>query len=186
MRVHDRAVAIGLVALSFGLCSCAGSTAPRGYLVKAETEQTDAFGGWLELEFLDKRRDDVHGELIAVQPDSVFVLVGEPSSARFVGIPAREIRKIKVRGYDPQYSRYAGWAVAGALSTVSHGFFLALTFPTWVIVGTASASVQSGSADLHYPDIPIEQLRAHARFPDGLPKGLPRGSLRARPLGARR
>lgn len=180
MRIPE-IVAAGVIAgVLAGLCSCATSSAPQGFLVDAEAEQTDTFGGWVEIGLQDNSRDAIAGELIAVQPDSVFVLTGTSPGSSLIGIANREISELTVRGYDPQTSRFATWAALGVLTTPSHGVFLAFTFPLWVIVGTASAAVQSQSADLSYPESEVAQLNVHARFPGGMPEGLARDALRSK------
>ena len=181
MRILEFLSLIAVAGALAGLSACASSSAPSGYLGDAKSEQTDAFGGWIEVDLKERSRGTIHGELIAVQRDTVFVLAGQSSRPRLVGVSTAEIRDLKLRGYDPKSSRYATWAVLGALTTPSHGMFLAVSLPLWIIVGTASAAVQSQSADLRVPEFAFADLRVHARFPTGIPEGLDRSSLTTKP-----
>jgi hypothetical protein len=181
MRILELVSLIAVAGVLAGLSSCASSSAPSGFLGDAESEQTDTFGGWIEVDLEERTRGAIDGELIAVQRDTVFVLVGQSTRPRLVGVSTAEIRDLKLRGYDPKSSRYATWAVLGTLTTPSHGMFLAVSLPLWIIVGTASAAVQSQSADYRVPEVSLAELRVHARFPSGIPEGLDRSSLTVKP-----
>lgn len=60
------------------------------------------------------------------------------------------------------------------MSTLSHGFGLALTGPVWLLSGTLAARADS-RAPLITVNSPARwvQAQAYARFPGGLPEGLP-------------
>ena len=73
------------------------------------------------------------------------------------------------------------WTLLGTLSTGSHGFFLILSAPVWILTGTVAAVNQSRQPVLTYPRQGWAGWRAYARFPQGLPPGLARAALDPKP-----
>ncbi len=104
----------------------------------------------------------------------------EPARGYLWEIARSEIVGGTVVHYRPETGRIAGWAALGSLLTATHGWYLLITFPTWVITGTAAASAESYR--------PLEELgvgtgegwtavRRYARFPQGLPDTVDRAQL---------
>ena len=159
--------------------ACFSTTAPDGWLSTPAVAQREAYGGWIAVERAqDTSKQTVEGELIAVTPDSLYVLT--PDS--LLSLPMGEITSATLTTYDARLGRLATWTALGAISTISHGVGLVLTFPLWTIAGstlTASASkaprVQSADAT---------SLQPYARFPQGLPLGLDRRALRQKHVPA--
>jgi hypothetical protein len=161
------------------LGGCATSSAPQGFLVSAKGEQTDAFGGWIELEIYGTSARVLEGELIAVDGDSLFVLE-EASGWELVALYGGEVREARLRGYDPGTGKYSAWTFLGTLSTVSHGYGLVLSAPIWLIGGSSATASQSKMADFEYSRRDVVEMRKFARFPAGMPEGVERGKLRPR------
>ena len=180
----NRANASGLLlACVLFLGGCAINTAPKGFLVTGDGEQTDTYGGWIDLELYDER--ELEGELIAIDGDSLFVMLeGRPST--LVALHGRKIRKARLRAYDPQTDKYAPWVVLGTVSTISHGIGLTLTAPLWILGGSSSVATQSKMADYGYPGPEAVEMRKFARFPQGMPEGIDRRRLQARWVSGRR
>lgn len=172
------------------LAACVSNPAPSGWLPPADVAAREAYGGWI---VADTAKDDqrgsfaggstapvpVAGELIAVDPDSVFVMSGRG----LVGLRKLQVRRATLFSYDSQWGQLAAWGVVGTLSTISNGLLLLLTAPLWVIVSTSAASSRSHAPMVELADSGDrwEKLRLYARFPQGLPSGMDRSVLRPAP-----
>ncbi len=175
------ALAAALVA-TLTLGGCAGSgKAPPGWLPTAETVGNDVYGGWLTLKPVDRQVRLPEGELLAASPDSVWVL---PPGGEVVAVPWTQVRRARVEIYDPQLDRPFGWGLLGGLAAASNGVWWLVSLPVWVIGGSVSTHAHAEAARLEYPEHAWSVLRAGARFPAGLPPGLPRRFLPGRPWAA--
>lgn len=169
------------------LAACVSNPAPRGWLPPAEIAAREAYGGWIVVDTArDARRGGyaagessasagVAGELIAVDPDTVFVM----SQTVLVALPKGVVRDATLFAYDAQWGSLAGWAVLGTLSTISNGVVLVLTAPLWIIVSTSAVASRSRApmVELAEQGDRWEKLRLYARFPQGMPPGLDRRSV---------
>jgi len=155
---------------------CAHSPpAPRGWLPEADATVTDAFGGWIAVEIgREKPPTRVSGELIAVGTDTVLVFAGD----QLVGLPRAAITKATLAGYDIEAEVLAQWATLGSLSTLSHGVGFIISLPVWLIAGVTSTSSAARAPLLEYPKRSWAEIAAYARFPQGLPAGVDRSTLR--------
>jgi hypothetical protein len=115
----------------------------------------------------------VQGELIALSPDRVFVL----TDVGLLELPKTTISQAKLTAYDSGAVALGVWTFLGTLSTISHGVFLIISAPVWVIGGSAITAVQSHKPVISYPKNSWEAFQRYARFPQGLPQGLERSSL---------
>jgi len=150
---------------------CARTDVPAGLL-----ESSQAFrqvsGTWAVV-----RTDssEARGELLAVEHDTIF-LVNENVLA---AIDKNRVREAKafLQEFPLTSGQVATWTILGTLSTASNGLGCVITAPLWLLTGgitgisTASAA---NRGDYMYPDDPWEGLRKFARFPQGLPSGIPR------------
>ncbi|MBM3328223.1 MAG: hypothetical protein FJY67_01960 [Calditrichaeota bacterium] len=118
------------------------------------------------------------GELLAVTSDSLYFLLNRYVTA----LPQTSITKIEMQVHNITGSKIMLWTLGGMLSTVSHGFVLGLTAPLWLIVGSFSAVSAAHGSWKAYKLADWDNLRAFARYPQGLPEGfnMPRGRLRVR------
>jgi hypothetical protein len=159
-----RCVSIGAAVMC---AACARNSAPKGWLPRPKEAQGAAYGGWIELSYLEagqQRRAD--GELIAVTADSVWVLTENQGLV----IPTAAVRKGKLIGYAAQ--NLTAWALVGALSTASNGAFLIFTMPMWIIGGSLTKGSESRAAERKSPQLPWADLASFARFPQGFPEGI--------------
>jgi hypothetical protein len=124
----------------------------------------------------DRTKLQAHGELIAIHADSLFIL----SANNLTAIPTAKIKKATLTAYDANWGPLAAWSVAGTLSTASHGVGLIISAPVWILSGTIATSAQSHAPRITFPSKPWQEFRKHARFPNGLPPGLDRRSLRSK------
>ena len=161
--------------------------APPGRVPLSDRISVDPGGAWVRIVSPDGNA--VAGELLAVAPDSVFVLTLDD---RVVAV-ARSTDTARVEAFRGDWQGAASWAGLGALSALSHGFFLVLTAPAWGLTGAAVTYGQSRSGVFYVsdggtrkgigpiPDQSWESAARFARFPQGLPAGVVRSRLRALP-----
>ena len=145
--------------------ACAGNPAPEGFLPSRVEAQSSPYGGWMELELANKQR--VAGELLAVTPDSVWVLTAQGGRV----IATRAVMNGKLTAYQSQAGAISGWTALGVLSTASNGVVLVITAPLWILTGTVAASNDSHDPVMHVPRPYWTQLAPFARFPQGMPAG---------------
>lgn len=116
------------------------------------------------------------GELIAVGTDTVFLL----SAEGLIAIPMRAITRATLTAYDAQWGGLAAWSTFGTVSTLSHGYGLIVSAPVWILTGSiATASASRAPRRQYRSGAEVwREFRKFARFPQGLPPGVPRTSLR--------
>ena len=160
---------LGLLALA--TISCARNPAPYGWLPTPARADTDPYGAWVVGSLRGVPDSSIAGELLAVERDSVFVLTPD-SVVRTT--PLDSVSTAHVAFYDAQSSQLALWTALGAVSTISNGVFLLFTFPAFVIGGSIATAKQSQAPIRSVEDRAAwDAVRMYARFPTGLPPGLP-------------
>jgi len=173
-----RSAMIWLLISALMISGCASTSAPVGWLPTVTQAPDDAYGAWISAE---STKDDhpywVGGELIAVTSDSVFILTGN----QLTGLSQASIKNAEITFYQPEpRGPLSSWTLVGALSTLSHGYFLVFTAPMWIIVGASSAGSVSRASIVRYPRRKWPELGNYARFPRGFPVGLDRGVLKSK------
>ena len=167
MRTADPCLVLIAISL-LGLFGHSSKPVPRQLQVSAAEAQRAVRGGWVTVEGKPsgekRRRLIVEGELIAVDESTIHVLTtaGLQSVRLEPGLQMRVVR------YRSNSSSLAWWAVAGGVSTLSHGWFLIFTAPAWAIGGVIATIDEGRAAIVH----DVVSARAFARFPQGLPPGL--------------
>lgn len=160
------------------VAGCATTTAPSGFLSPPSETQSGVYGGWMAADYaVGKDKREARGELIAVQVDSVFILMEDGLTA----IPKATISKAKLSVYDSEAKLLGLWTGVGALSTLSHGAGLILSAPSWIIIGSIATASQSHAPHIvssTFEEKLWEEIRKYARFPQGLPPGLDPRSLK--------
>jgi hypothetical protein len=152
------------------LCTaCFRTTAPDGWLPTPQEAQTDAHGGWIRVEY---QVGEIEGELLAATRDTIHVLAG----GRWIAVPVSQVKQATLTGFNIRIQSLETWGLLGTLSTGSHGVFLILSAPTWIIASTAAASTASRAPRVQGTS-PAE-LNVLARFPQGLPPDLDRATIR--------
>jgi len=177
-RINARSLlCIGTVATLLG--GCGVTRAPDGWLPDPPGLERQAYGGWLHLEIPNgKEIIEEGGEFIGVRDTVVYLL---DAKRGVLMIPMSTITFASVDFHDKETGKFAGWTVAGSLSTVTHGFWLILSFPAWILFGTISTVGVShlGSEEESNPDQAWwQKVTKFARFPQGLPPSLDVKSLR--------
>lgn len=110
---------------------------------------------------------DAEGELLAVEQDNLMLLTEDGA----VAMPLRRVKRVRIELYPSDALVLAAWSVGGILSTVSHGFFLILTAPAWLILGGGLTIHSATTNKLDVEPGQFDKLYQFARFPAGLPSG---------------
>jgi hypothetical protein len=178
MNVDSPWILILLCVLLVTGAGCASTSAPEDWLSPATDMQREAFGGWAAVRSGGAASANVvQGELIAATSDSLFVL-SLRDSLHVVARPT--VNELKLTGYDSNWGYLSIWTFLGTLSTASHGFFLILSAPVWIIGGSVATASQSRRPI--YTNPPLDVLQQFARFPQGMPPGTVREALRTKPI----
>lgn len=184
MRTDRPTLIVSLCLLIALLPGCAVNSAPGGWLRQPEETQTTAFGGWMEVKYTATGETrHARGELIAVEPDSVYILSAYAvADTELIAISKNAISKAKLTAYRANASNLALWTVAGMLTTLSHGYFLTFTLPGWFLFGTLATAGQTRAPQITGSNrTNWENFAQYARFPQGLPADLDRKALALAP-----
>jgi len=163
--------------------ACVSNPAPHGWLSPADSAQRDPYGAWIQVTYAtppDSAKVEVAGELIAIDPDTVFVLTPEET---LVPVPIEWALRGRLGYFDAQSWATGSWAVLGTLSTLSHGILLIVSSPVWILSGTIATADQSRRPIRTAHGSDHESWRGlgmYARFPLGMPQGLDRGRLKGK------
>ena len=128
-------------AVLFAGCT-ATNPAPRKYRHSETGVARSPYGSWVVI--TTRRGPRFSGELIAVDDRHLFVELDGARSA----IPAASARKVVVYYYNADNGEGIGWGILGTLSTISHGFFLIFSAPTWMISSAVAANMHSAEGHL--------------------------------------
>ena len=175
-----RATELILIA-SCALAGCKSNPDPR----KPSTDdvQRTALGGWLVV--TSHQGGQAQGELIAVDATSLTLLTWSkpPAQRALYTLSIPSIKRAELFRYVSEASGIGVWGGFGTLSTISHGVFLVLTAPLWVITTSIAASTETHHVTLVYPHDSMAELAKWARFPQGMPPGIdPRALVTPMPL----
>jgi hypothetical protein len=176
MSVATRAVRHSTIAVLLAAAAgCYQSSAPPKWLPVPVEAQRDAFGSWIRVQGQPKTDPLVQGELIAIDTDTIHVL----ADGRLVSVARATVCCAELTAYRMDLSELQLWSALGAASTLSHGVLLILTAPMWLVAGTVATSAASYAPRIISTDPVV--LQPFARFPQGIPPGLDRTTLRSRP-----
>lgn len=171
MLIH-KILNIFLFASVIIIAGCAHSYAPKRWLPDTRQIQTEAYGGWLTIEYKsqNKKAETIKGEYIASDSTKVYILFDSLSI-----IPKDIIKSAVLEIDDKNTGPYSGWTTLGSVSTLSHGKFLIFTFPIWIATGVSASSGES-FRDRYAEDNPADaywnKIIKFSRFPQGLPENL--------------
>ena len=146
-NLNRHTVMLIFIALTHVVGCGATTTAPKGWLPPLSVAQHEAFGGWLSVRYqTGVSGSEVHGELIAIHSNQIFVLT------------AQELISIST-------------------DTISYMKLTAVQL-------SGGREVDSYRQTI-YPAKPLDEFRAYARFPQGLPKDIDRQFLKPKRPGAK-
>ncbi len=160
------------ISLLFVLIGLLFSCSVPQYLPPSQQIDVNRYGSHIKL--FQKNGKRVSGELIAVDHQSVVVLV--ESTKNCITVPINQIYRFKLRYARPAHY---GWSIPlFTLSTISHGFFLIITAPLNLIL-TISVTVGGENAFTYsQKDMSYEKLIMFARFPQGIPSNVDLANIR--------
>jgi len=121
----------------------------------------------------------VTGELLAVDPYNLWVLLDQESdwlgNQRTLRLDLEAIAKVAVE-LQPSQSTTAGTlTTVGAISTLSHGFWLVFTAPLWIVTGVPASTYETRVAEGVVAPDGLDTLFQYARWPQGPPEPLVTG-----------
>lgn len=161
MRVRSALLA---ACLSAGACI----THPQPNPATIEMMQTRGWGGYIQL--TSDAGETIVGELLAVEADRVWI---QNASGQHIAVDMRRVKRAALYKYDSDWG-LGLWGLAGTVSTISHGFLLVFTFPIWVLSASIVTAAESYDMRIEYPESSLETLRPWARYPQGMPRGIPK------------
>lgn len=169
MRSRELVAAVVLAALAAGTPGCLRNPDPMPRSMSSV--ESDARGGFAVVTVPGK--GVFHGELIAISPLEVWVLVGDA----MLHEPLARVSKLEIHPYRVPVGGLAATGALGTLSTLSHGFFLVISAPLWIVTTVISGAMYSRTARERYDGGNWDELAKWARFPQGMPAGLTREEL---------
>ncbi len=162
-----------VVLAAVALAGCAHPPSPAGWLPGPRDAPTDAFGAWVRLDLGGTKAANPSGELLVAETDSIWIL----SQGRVNGRALASVQRVEMWTYAPTSDGLVGWTLLGVLSTVSHGYYLALSAPAWILVGAVASAVESRTGREFLVPSDLDGLRARARFPSGWPPDFDRRTI---------
>lgn len=168
MAATSSVVVATVVALVVAACG-ANDPAPQRWQRSAAKAERSPYGAWIQVKTSDRV---VAGELLAVSDTELLVA----DRGRVASIAIADVIEAVLSAYQNPVSEVATLGTLGAITTVSHGFWLVFSLPVWAITAGSSTKVHSGKGFLHYPrgsanSPDLRTWRKWARFPQGLPSG---------------
>lgn len=160
-----RALWLGVLSIVPTL-GCAHNPAPPAWRVSVVEAASRPHGAWIELMLRgEPPRTKVAGELLAIEKESIHVLTQGGAVTALRG----DVTKVAMGVHENQRGDATLWAWLGALSTASHGYYLALTAPLlWAVGGGFAVANESHNG----VEDSLRNARKYSRFPQGLPEGL--------------
>jgi hypothetical protein len=155
--------------LVLALAACAINPDPRTRPI--ELVARDGHGGWIVV--TDRHGAEIDGELIAIDPGAVRVL----GATGLVSVARSDVASARLWAWDAEHGRVLVWGGLGTLSTISHGFFLLISAPIWMLTTALTTGAATYTPVVDYPGDGWDKLAIWARFPQGMPPGTYAGDL---------
>jgi len=152
------------------LTACMQTPGPGGWVPTIEKAKYEVYGAWTVVNQRESRNE---GELIAAENSMIYLLTSEG----LIQIPVSEITSLTIVPYKENKTA-ALVSILGFVSTLSHGGWLIISAPIWLISGILNARTESASGILNRDTININELKKFARFPQGIPAGIDIQSLK--------
>lgn len=154
--------------LVLGLCSgCAASRlldrSQGGGNAQASVEEVPVRG--FQVEVVMRASRSIEGELLAVDESAIWVEVDGIARA----IARADVTRVDVTLRPGYEGAYGIWGSAGTASVPSHGFYMVLTLPAWLLTWIPIVAYESSAGeDTASPD-GFDALFQYARWPQGMP-----------------
>jgi len=150
-----------ILSLLLVLAACVKHPAPNGATI--ERAERQGYGGYVLVTLRDGSL--VRGELLAVNRDALWVL--DANGQQTVNL--HNVTNAELFKYEYEGGTLGVWGTLGAISTLSHGFWLVFSFPIWLATAITVSAAESRHMRLRYPDDGIDSFRDWARYPQGMP-----------------
>jgi hypothetical protein len=151
-------------------------TLPTDWLPDTDDISSQAYGGWM---IVITKPDTVEskvtwlqygGEFISLDEENIFLLYDTVYT-----IPKNNVYKVALELDDKNSVEYGLWTFGGIISTISHGYYLVLTAPFWLLTGIPAAVGESGR-DRYESENPDKDfwisIIKFSRFPQGMPDNI--------------
>jgi hypothetical protein len=123
----------------------------------------------------------LEGELLAQDWRNIWL---SHESGRVVLIELSSVGRVLIELYPSHPLAMGVWTGIGTVSTLSHGFFLVLTGPTWLASGIASTVHEAEVNDYAVEGSDLGDLWQFTRYPQGPPPALAAGPTARATCGA--
>lgn len=170
MRVHNPVCLAAIMAAA--VASCASN--PKPHPPTLEMMERKGWGGQVVVN--TRSGAIVNGELIAIDASRIYVLRRPLRTGALATVDLSNVDSAKLYRYEPD-SGFGGWGIAGALSTLTHGFWLLISAPTWLVSAAVAREFEVSHAILSYPKVGWSAFTPWARFPQGLPPNVDESDL---------
>jgi hypothetical protein len=112
------------------------------------------------------------GELLAQDAEGIWLSTLKHRKPYIVRVRTREIQRVLVELYGSAGTAVGVVTTLGTISTGTHGKFLLLSGPVWLISGISSAAYEGTANDYDATGSELDQLWQFARHPPGPPPSL--------------
>lgn len=189
--MSDISKVIRIIIVCAVLAACQPSNVPRVYLTKMSETENNPYGAWSAAELNqphpESEKNILSGELIAIDEDSVFLLVEDHN---LLGFPKSYARRIELITHKNQAGTYGTLTAAFLLPSIIGAIayssdpeyasgFLLIGIPVFITGVSITLIEAAGKKNmLIYPEThTLFDLQKFARFPSGLPEQLKRDEL---------
>ncbi|MBL0214453.1 MAG: hypothetical protein IPQ07_11255 [Myxococcales bacterium] len=162
-----RARELVMFAALAGAIGCVDNPDPRHPTI--QKMEREGFGAFIVI--TTQAGQEISGELISVESNVIRVLRFGPVRGALTWVATTDVRSAQLFRYESE-SGLGPWALLGTLSTITHGFFLILSAPVWILTGSLAAGAESRHVVMEFPESSWSEIGDWARFPQGMPPGL--------------
>ena len=154
----------------------------------AQARDPNVLGSQVDVSLTFGQRARLKGELVAVSVDSLWVL----ANSALVSAPLARVVRVRVKRHSLGGGAALAWGIAGgvvtgglltaACSSVADdcGGVFAVMAVSWLVFTAIAAPSMESSSRIDFRRSQWQDLRAHARFPQGLPVNVDRKLLGVR------
>jgi hypothetical protein len=164
--MQDRNLKILIFFILIFCASCASIRGPRELIPDPEEVPENPRGCWIELE---TKVDKISGEFIGLSEDNVYVEVIK-FGKKLYAVPRDEVKKAQIVVFYPDGTSYLGlWTLLGVLLSFTHGGYLLISIPIWLLFGISSIIGRSYEPVFSYSKKELDKMSIYARYPQGVP-----------------
>ncbi len=148
----------------------------------ARTELGGTFGSMLRewgfiayVQYKDCEHE-LKGYILGIENDTLYLYTGKMRGKDVYALRLEDIIEVRVDAIDQRSKRdmqssIGATALLEAISTITHGLFLLVSLPAWILVGITSYALVSSTHEFILIDKGnIDELSRYALFHDGIPK----------------